>query len=629
MEVAGVVLGAVPVILFALDNYQRARDPVKDMWNWGETIETIKNQVFLQKRQLQTTLSVLDLDITDGTTMAEIEAALQTSHPKESERLMVIICQMDALMHEVARDLYPDAQGPPNWEDLKSERINWEWRRVRRSFGKSRRKQIFSQLHEWNTALQSCGLEKREALPDTENRVITLVRERYDGSRTIAVRKNARAVHETLRSSLQCTCCAPCEGGLQLSWHEHKPLSASTFYMAISYQPAIQNTNSSADTSWRSVSVSIEPTASTTDLTTRHESSLSHLIGQPVSNSNPGFTPSTKKKSVRILGIEISRRASRTSKVALGNASCSTSLQVQASNTAIVPLSFAPEPQIKLCTKLQTPQAYKSLLACIAVPASDPCEQARIMCLDPSPQHSSPNIKKTIRLHSLLSRVVDQASRRRLALHRKQRFGIASALSWAVLHLCDSPWLGNTLNDEDIHLFLERENITSVPRLSNHPYLSYSFAPQPTTSTGPATHATSSAQFQSKQIQNITLYTLAIRLIELGLNKPFAKIRQEHLMDSMLPSTEPTSLTPQSASNATSLVNDYEIAQHQISELILDAGICYGHAVDRCLRFLFPGPAALNTFDQSVFQKTFFTDVVAPIQATFELIPGSLSQVTA
>jgi len=112
MEAAGVVLGAVPVILYALDRYQRARDPIKDIWNWSETIETIRNQIFLQKRQLQTTLSVLDLEITDSTTMAEIKAALQTSHPHACERLMAIIGQMNILLNEVAHDLIPDTYGP-------------------------------------------------------------------------------------------------------------------------------------------------------------------------------------------------------------------------------------------------------------------------------------------------------------------------------------------------------------------------------------------------------------------------------------------------------------------------------------------------------------------------------------
>jgi hypothetical protein len=109
MEVAGVVLNAVPLILYALDNYEKAWDPAKDFWKWGETIGTIRNQIFLQKQQLDTTLKILGLQ---DPTIDEVEAALQISHPDRSEHFMQIIRHMNNLMDEIARDLYPDAQGP-------------------------------------------------------------------------------------------------------------------------------------------------------------------------------------------------------------------------------------------------------------------------------------------------------------------------------------------------------------------------------------------------------------------------------------------------------------------------------------------------------------------------------------
>jgi hypothetical protein len=112
MELAGIVLGAVPLIIYALDNYQSAWDPVKGFCHWGETIETIKIQIFLQKQQLHTTLGALDLELTDSTTLEEIEAALQISHPSHWKQFVAIIEQMDEILKEVAQKLFPDAQGP-------------------------------------------------------------------------------------------------------------------------------------------------------------------------------------------------------------------------------------------------------------------------------------------------------------------------------------------------------------------------------------------------------------------------------------------------------------------------------------------------------------------------------------
>ncbi|KAF1952833.1 hypothetical protein CC80DRAFT_596261 [Byssothecium circinans] len=521
MEIAGVVLGAVPIILYTLENYQRAWGPVKGIRDWGETIETMKLQIFLQKQQLHATLGVLDLEATDNITMAEIEAALQISHPNKHTEFMEIIRQMDTLMNEMAKDLVPDAQGPPTWEDVRSDRMKWEWRRVKRSFGGTRRKEVFRGLQHCNTALQNSGLEKRETLPETENRIVNLIRKRFDEDRTVTLRQNAGALHKAMASSFGCHCSRPHEGNIQLNWHENRSFDA------------------------------------------------------------PPTVPTPQKSS----------------------------------NSTTPPPIASPSTPINLCAILQTSNDYQSLLKSIPVPDSDPCKQLRIISMDRKNSSSPANTKRTVKLHALLSRVVDQTTNRKLVLNRKQRFGIASALAWAVLHLCDSPWLEESLNNEEIHLFLEQEKGALVPRLSNHPYMSRSFTPL---SPKPPSTSSPSSQFQSKQIQNITLYHLAIRLIELGLNKPFSKLRQEY---------QSSSTFTLGAPSQASLVDDYDIAKYQISELELDPGITYSHAVDRCLRFLFPGSPTMNTFEHRSFRRTFFVDVVAPIQATYELIPGSCSQV--
>ena len=112
MEVAGVVLGAIPVIIYALERYQDTRETVQSFRLWKETLGTLRSNIFLQKRQLFATLSTLDINLTDHTTMADVEAALRISHPAQCDDVMRILKQMDNLMNEVAENLYPDFQGP-------------------------------------------------------------------------------------------------------------------------------------------------------------------------------------------------------------------------------------------------------------------------------------------------------------------------------------------------------------------------------------------------------------------------------------------------------------------------------------------------------------------------------------
>ncbi|ORY08200.1 hypothetical protein BCR34DRAFT_13749 [Clohesyomyces aquaticus] len=602
MEIAGVVLGAVPVILYALDNYERAWDPAKDFWNWGETIGMIRDQIFLQKQQLDTTLKILGLQ---NPTMEEIEAALLISHPNQVHQFMDIIRRMDNVMNEVAKDLCPDSQGPMQFADP-TDRASWQWRRVRRSFGKKKRNQLFSQLHMWNTALLNCGLEKREVSSDSENRVVNLVRKQFDDDKTKTIRENVQALHEAIKRGLRCSCYHA--GNFRLDWHDNKPYAERDFLLALSTDDMKQG---HGGTLWNAMSMSIDvtssPATSAVSLPSMAASTASTQSQQP------------KKKSVRILGFRISTRKLRHSKGSLP-------ISPQVPALAVPSRPASPTHPIQLCDVLQNPQSGQSPLGWIPIPGSAPAKKVRIVAKNEQQGSSEADRKRVIHLHSLLTRKIDTATNQRLALHRKQRFGIAAALSWAVLHLCDSPWLGTTLDTEDINMFLE--NGSSSPILSTHPYLSHNFQPQtssaplpmaPTGSQIPP--ASKAAQFQSNQIRNMTLFTFAIRLIELGRNLSFEQIRQEYHASSASTLAQPQAQSAQN--NPTNLIDDFEVAEYQIRELYLDPGKGYADAVDRCLRFLFPGPANMNTFQYKSFRSTFFADVVAPIQATYELIPGS------
>jgi hypothetical protein len=119
MEVAGLVLGAVPLILYALDNYGRAWKPAKDFYYWKDVIPEIKRDIFLQKVQLSATLA--NLDLTDPT-MDEVEMALQKQCPDKCEQFMDILKQMDNLVNEVMRDLGLDEKGQVRYPQMQPSR---------------------------------------------------------------------------------------------------------------------------------------------------------------------------------------------------------------------------------------------------------------------------------------------------------------------------------------------------------------------------------------------------------------------------------------------------------------------------------------------------------------------------
>jgi hypothetical protein len=227
---------------------------------------------------------------------------------------------------------------------------------------------------------------------------------------------------------------------------------------------------------------------------------------------------------------------------------------------------------------------------------------------------------RIVSLPRLLRQEVDQSTNKMLGLDWKQQFKIAAALAWAVLHLCDSPWLKESLDDEEIHFFLHDIQGTDSSHVSAQPYISYDFPFPQSNSGSQAAQSTPNAQFQVNQIQNMMLFTLAIRLIELGLNKPFAKLRKKYLKSGTTAARLPGTTTMAAPGiTAPTACDDYKVAQQQIDRLKLTMGNFYAGAVESCLRFgsLERGP--MNAFENSSFLKNFFDSVVAPIQATLEL----------
>jgi hypothetical protein len=108
MEVAGVVLSAVPIVLYALDNYKRALGPATRFRRWKDTIEDIIDNVTLHQEHLNTTLRNMGLQ---SPTMAQVEAVLQVRRPDKCHYFMSILQNMNGLMNELLDSLEVDLDG--------------------------------------------------------------------------------------------------------------------------------------------------------------------------------------------------------------------------------------------------------------------------------------------------------------------------------------------------------------------------------------------------------------------------------------------------------------------------------------------------------------------------------------
>lgn len=189
-----------------------------------------------------------------------------------------------------------------------------------------------------------------------------------------------------------------------------------------------------------------------------------------------------------------------------------------------------------------------------------------------------------------------------LALSAKQRYGIAASIAWSVLYLSGSPWLGDRWDEDQVRMFLEKSINAGREMLSRHPCTSYLF-PTPTIQ-----QQTLMNDFKHL-IPNKAVFALGILLIELCINKPFEELRENRLSGA--------------GTSSVTLLDDYQVALSKLDEVYRLAGDSYGYAAERCVKFSFQGRDVTKDFDFSQFRQQFHDAVVAPVQATYLMIPDS------
>jgi len=107
-EIAGLALGALPLALYAIDNYEKALSPFKDFFHYRSVLRTIQRELFAQKEQLRATLRYLDLE---DPTPEEICERLQQLYPNSYLEFIEILSRMDDIMMDMLNKLDVDQRG--------------------------------------------------------------------------------------------------------------------------------------------------------------------------------------------------------------------------------------------------------------------------------------------------------------------------------------------------------------------------------------------------------------------------------------------------------------------------------------------------------------------------------------
>lgn len=168
------------------------------------------------------------------------------------------------------------------------------------------------------------------------------------------------------------------------------------------------------------------------------------------------------------------------------------------------------------------------------------------------------------------------------------RCALALALASAVLHLHNTPWLGESWGMEDILLIKGGKEVEPIGR----PYVSKSFAT--------ASPAQQSAQLRPhRKIKNDMVFALGVVLLELSYGKPILSLR-----------------TTQDGSE-TSFTKEF-IARRLISDIDTREAQNYADAVTRCITGNF---GTLNpSFDNKEYRESFYMGVVLPLEQDYEAL---------
>lgn len=108
MEVAGLVLGALPVAMMAVDSYYDAVKLIGEYKNYEQTLRQIRRNIFIQEQQLQATLKGIGLV---KPTIQEVQQRLSEVRPDSYHQFIDILEHMDSISSRLLDKLDIDSSG--------------------------------------------------------------------------------------------------------------------------------------------------------------------------------------------------------------------------------------------------------------------------------------------------------------------------------------------------------------------------------------------------------------------------------------------------------------------------------------------------------------------------------------
>ncbi|KAI0548224.1 hypothetical protein F4679DRAFT_574331 [Xylaria curta] len=466
-ELAGLVLGALPLVIWVLEKYS---EPFETLHKYRVTIESFRDQLAIQNYQLEKTLSTLGLS--KNASREELRKCFEIKFPQISHELFSIVRQMDDVIAELTKSLNVSIDEKPS---TLSNGVQFNWSRVKNSLNTKKRNRILENLRNLNEDLRRV-VEKPELPEEVDSSKIQELKLSFSPQQCSSIRKCLISLHRALGASLRCACPSPHQAAVDLDWESCKSNETQIYKVAFSYKG---NTNTSQYWEKLHITPYIAP-----KLTPPH-STLLAPVSQP---RTPSPTSSIKSKIVRFASFSGSRALP--SSPTLPN---SISVVESVERSAIT----ARTEITNLCSAVCAENSPPELAGYLKDPEKDLEENDYQQFILDSKQPSMLKIIESFHLERLIS-LGDLANGKQnpiRTLSAKQRYGIAASIA------CES-W-----NEKQAKLSLEINMNDGGPDSPKF-YLSYLF------STNSLPEERSSTQLD-ELIPNRAIFGLGIVLVKL------------------------------------------------------------------------------------------------------------------
>ncbi|KAI0098655.1 hypothetical protein GGR51DRAFT_537941 [Nemania sp. FL0031] len=487
-ELAGLVLGALPIAIWALEKYS---EPLDILHRYRTTIQTFRAQLVIERYQLEETLSSLGLE--KNASKQELQDCFQDKFPQICDELVLAIQQMNDVAMELTRSLDVSLDSP-------SDKAQWTWSRVKHSFNTKKRNKVLDDLRYCNEALRRVA-EKTELPEQADSSKIKELKRSFNHKRCTSIRECLSSLHRALGAGFRCACASPHQAAVDLDWTAYESNDKQVYKVAVSYKK-ISQPPPHAD-SWKKLHI-------VPHLAPKTGPSDPNLLALPTPSRTPSPISSIKAKVVRLASL--SNKQPNSSSLSPAHSPLSSSPLSAVANSSNTIVMTSSNEVTNLCNALCTDKTPHSLTGYFKDPTKDPNQdEYRRFFLDPE-QPDPFKIIEAFQLKSLISLSYSTAGKLNpmRSLSRKQRYGIAAAIAWSVLHLGDTPWLGEFWSERQANLFLEKNRETGRPDAPK-PYLSYIFSPTPA-----PLEKRASSEFDDV-IPNKVIFALGVILVQLLL----------------------------------------------------------------------------------------------------------------